>query len=474
MANVEDYDIVVLGSGAAGKLLAWTLGSEGKRLAVIERKYVGGACPNIACLPSKNLVHSAKVASYFHRRKEFGIAAPEQAIDMVAVRERKRIMVKELVDVHLHNYNESGAELVWGQGRFVAPKTIQVQLNDGGTRALRGKRVVIDTGSRARIDSTAGLSDARPMTHVEALELDRVPDHLIVLGGGYVGLEFAQAFRRLGGRVTIVDRNPALLHNEDADVSEAIEQLFKDEGIAVATGTVVHRVEGTSGKSVLLRVARGATDDVIEGTHLLVAGGRIPNTDGIGLETVGIETDSHGHVKVNERRETTAKDVFAVGDCAGGPYFTHISENDFHIVRENLAGGNRVTTGRQVPFCLFIDPELARVGLNEREANARGIPYRLAKIPMTQVLRTHTLSEARGFLKALIAANGDHILGFTAFGVDAGELLPAVQIVMSAGLPYTVLRDIIIAHPTIAEGLGLLFASPFSAPAVHTANRNAK
>src|SRR5260221_6077272 len=254
MANIEDYDIVVLGSGAAGKLLAWTLGSEGKRVAVIERKYIGGACPNIACLPSKNLVHSAKVASYFHRRKEFGIAAPEQAIDMVAVRERKRTMVKQLVDVHLQNYKGSGAELVMGQGKFVAPKTIQVQLNDGGTRTLRGKTVIIDTGSRARIDSTAGLSDARPMTHVEALELDRVPDHLIVLGGGYVGLEFAQAFRRLGSRVTIVDRNPALLHNEDADVSEAIEQLFKDEGIAFATGTVVQRVKGTSGESVRLRV----------------------------------------------------------------------------------------------------------------------------------------------------------------------------------------------------------------------------
>jgi pyruvate/2-oxoglutarate dehydrogenase complex dihydrolipoamide dehydrogenase (E3) component len=254
------------------------------------------------------------------------------------------------------------------------------------------------------------------------------------------------------------------LHHEDADVSEAIEQLFKDDGIAVATGTVVHSVEGTSGESVLLRVARDATDEVIEGTHLLVAGGRIPNTDGIGLETVGIETDSHGHIKVNERRETTVKDVLAVGDCAGGPYFTHISENDFQIVRENLAGGNRVTTGRQVPFCLFIDPELARVGLTEREANARGIPYRLAKIPMAQVLRTHTISETRGFLKALVQTNGEHILGFTAFGVDAGELLPAVQVVMSAGLPYTVLRDMIIAHPTTSEGLGGLFAATFSAP----------
>ena len=360
MANIEDYDIVILGSGGAGKLLAWTLGSEGKRVAVIERKYIGGACPNIACLPSKNLVHSAKVASYFHRRKEFGITAPDHAIDMAVVRQRKRDMVKELVDIHLQNYKASGTDLVMGQGKFVAPKTFEVSLNDGGTRTLRGKTVIIDTGSRARIDPTPGLSDARPLTHVEALELDRVPEHLVVLGGGYVGLEFVQAFRRLGSRVTVVDRNPALLHHEDADVSEAIGQLFKDEGITVATGTVIQNVAGTSGKSVRLRVTRGAMDDAIEGTHLLVAGGRTPNTDGIGLETVGIETDSHGHIKVNGRRETTAKDVFAAGDCAGGPYFTHIAENDFHIIHENLAGGNRVTTGRQVPFCLFIDPELAQ------------------------------------------------------------------------------------------------------------------
>src|SRR5262245_47384934 len=231
MKTIEDYDLVILGSGAGGKLLAWTFGSQGKRVAVVERKYIGGACPNIACLPSKNLVHSAKVASYLHRRKEFGSAAPDWAIDMVAVRERKRKMVKELVDIHLHNYKQSGTELVMGQGRFVGQKTIEVALNGGGTRTLRGTTIIINTGSRARIDATPGLSDALPLTHVEALELDRLPDHLIVLGGGYVGLEFAQAFRRLGSRVTIVERSPVLLHHEDADVSDAVEKLFKDEGI---------------------------------------------------------------------------------------------------------------------------------------------------------------------------------------------------------------------------------------------------
>jgi pyruvate/2-oxoglutarate dehydrogenase complex dihydrolipoamide dehydrogenase (E3) component len=455
MPGTEDYDLVVLGSGIGGKLLAWTLAGQGKRAAVIERKYVGGSCPNIACLPSKNFIHSAKVASYFRRGAEFGLAASDRPSNMDAVRERKRKMVAGLLEMHLQKYRASGTELVMGSGHFVAPKTIEVALNAGGTRTLRGKTVVINTGSRAKIDGTPGLADSRPLTHIEALELDQVPKHLIVMGGGYVGVELAQAMRRFGSRVTVVERNGALVHNEDPDVTAALADLFRDEGIEVQTGVAVQRVEGRSGDSIRLHTAGGA----IEGTHLLVAGGRTPNTDGIGLEKAGVETDAHGHVKVNERRQTTAEGVWAVGDCAGGPYFTHISFDDFRIVRDNMAGGNRVTTGRQVPFCLFTDPELARVGLSEREAKERGIGYRLAKIPMDHVLRVHTLSETRGFMKALIEKDGDRILGFTAFGVEVGEIMAAVQVAMAANLPYTVLRDMVISHPTMAEGLGDLFAA---------------
>ena len=255
MSHPEEYDVVILGSGAAGKLLAWTLASQGKRVAVIERRYVGGSCPNIACLPSKNVIHGAKVASYFRRGAEFGIATGDWKVDMAAVRDRKRKMVDGLVALHLANYRESGAELVMGHGRFVAPKTVEVALNAGGTRTLRGETVVIDTGSRARIDDTPGLSESRPLTHVEALDLDHLPEHLIVLGGGYVGLELAQAYRRFGSRVTVVERNGSLIHREDPDVTEAIEQLFRDEGIEVLTGTAVDRVEGRSGQSVRLHAA---------------------------------------------------------------------------------------------------------------------------------------------------------------------------------------------------------------------------
>lgn len=459
MANIEEYDLVVLGSGKAGKLLAWALAPEGKRVAVIERQYVGGACPNIACLPSKNIIHSAKVASYSRRGAEFGIAPPSRPIDMVAVRGRKRRMVQDEVEFHLQMYRQTGAELIMGRGRFIAPRTLEVALNAGGARTLRGKTVAINTGSRARIDNTPGLSDARPLTHVEALELDQIPPHLLVLGAGFVGLELAQAMRRFGSRVTVIERNDAILRREDPDVSEAIGNLFRDEGIDVLTGTVVQGVEGRSGQSVRLQTTRGT----LEGTHLLAAGGRTPNTDGIDLELAGVEIDRASHVKVNERLQTTAEGVWAMGDCAGSPYFTHIAADDFRVVRDNLAGGNRVTTGRQVPWCLFIDPELARVGLSEREANDRGITYRLLKIPMDHVLRTHTLSETRGFIKALVEPNGGGILGFTAFGVGAGEIMAAVQIAMRAGLPYTAIGDMVLTHPTLAEGLGELFAGPISA-----------
>jgi pyruvate/2-oxoglutarate dehydrogenase complex dihydrolipoamide dehydrogenase (E3) component len=455
MSHPEEYDLVILGSGAAGKLLAWTLASQGKRTTVIERRYIGGACPNIACLPSKNIIHSAKVAGYFGRAAEFGITPGDWKVEMAAVRDRKRKMVDGLVALHLEKYRQSGAELVMGHGRFVAPKTIEVALNAGGTRTLRGQTVVIDTGSRARIDGTPGLADARPLTHIEALDLDQVPEHLIVLGGGYVGLELAQAFRRFGSRVTVVERNSALIHREDPDVTEAIERLFRDEGIEVLTRTAITRVEGRSGQSVRLRAERGT----IEGTHLLVAGGRTPNTDGMGLEKTGVETDERGHIKVTERLQTTAKDVWAVGDCAGSPYFTHIGEDDFRVVLANLTGGDRVTTGRQVPFCLFTDPELARVGLSEREARERGVGYRMARVPMEAVFRAQTISETRGFLKVLIEEKGDRILGFTAFGAEAGEVMAVVQVAMLAGLPNTALRGAVLTHPTMAEGLAVLFSS---------------
>lgn len=458
-SKLQEYDLLVLGSGTAGKLISWTLAKEGMKIACIERKYVGGSCQNIACLPSKNVIHSAKVASYLRQSEEFGITKEHWKIDMRAVRERKRKMVKELVDIQLDLYKNSGAELIMGSGRFVEPRTIEVTSADNSIRLLHGKRVVINTGTHATIDDTPGLPEAKPLTHVEALELDCIPEHLLVLGGGFVALEFAQAMRRFGSRVTVIERNARLIHGEDQDISAAMHELFRDEGIDVLTNTRVSRVEGKSGESVKLSAKRNGSQLVLEGSHLLVAAGRTPNTNGIGLDLAGVETTNQGYVKVNERLETTAPDVWAVGECAGSPQFTHISENDFHIVHDNILGGHRVATGRQVPFCLFTDPEFARVGLSETQANEREVAYRLAKIPLSAVQRARTLSETRGFMKALIETESDRILGFSVFGVEAGEIMASVQVAMIAGLPYTALRDAIFAHPTMLEGLISLFAN---------------
>jgi pyruvate/2-oxoglutarate dehydrogenase complex dihydrolipoamide dehydrogenase (E3) component len=464
MADVEQYDDLVLGSGEAGKYIAWSEGRLGRRVGVIEQKYVGGSCPNIACLPSKNIIHSAKVASYFQRSEEFGIKKDEWEIQMAGVRERKRAMVNGLIDTHLKNFKSSGAELIWGHGRFIAPKTIAVELADGGERLVSAERIIISTGSRATIEDIPGLRAARPMTHIEALELDFVPDHLIVVGGGFVGLEIAQALRRFGSRVTILERNARLAHREDPDVSEALNQLCIDEGIDVRTGSQITSVEGLSGKAVLVHTTQHGVATAIKGTELLIAAGRTSNTEGIGLELAGVEVTAHGDVKVNERLETTAEGVWAVGDCAGSPHFTHVAYDDYRIIRDNFAGGHRVTTGRQVPSCLFTDPELARIGMNETEAKEQGVSYRLVKVLMEAVLRTRTLSESRGFMKALIDTKSDRVLGFTAFGTGAGETMSTVQLAMSAGLPYTALRDCIFTHPTLAEGLVVLFSSSLKTP----------
>jgi pyruvate/2-oxoglutarate dehydrogenase complex dihydrolipoamide dehydrogenase (E3) component len=291
------------------------------------------------------------------------------------------------------------------------------------------------------------------------LELGEIPEHILVLGGGYVGLEFSQTLRRFGSRVSVIDRNDRLAHREDRDISDALQELFADEGIDVLTGTRLTRVEGESGKSVKLYAERNGSPIILEGTHVLAATGRTPNTEGIGLELAGVATTERGHIMVNERLETTAPGVWAVGDCAGSPHFTHIAYDDFRVVRDNLTGGNRVTTGRQVPFCMFTDPEFARIGLSETEARERGVPCRLAKIPMATVLRTRTISETRGFMKALVDTKSERILGFTAFGPQAGETIAVVQVAMTAGLPYTALRDSIFTHPTMAEGLGPLLSN---------------
>jgi len=459
MANPERYENLVIGSGGAGKFMAWTMAGAGRRTALVERGALGGACPNVACLPSKNIIHSAKVISLARRGGEFGLKTDSISVDMHAVQRRKRLMVAGLHQAHVERTTASGAELIQGTARFVAPRTVEIDRRSGGKRIISADRVFLDLGSRAAMPEIPGLRAANPMTHVEALDLDRLPEHLIVLGGGYVGLELSQAMRRLGSKVTLVQHSPQLADREDPDIGAALKDLFVDEGIEVLLETELRQIDGHSGDRVRVHVNDREGKRCIEGTDLLVATGRKANTDAINLEQTGVQLDEHGYIKVNDRLETTAENIWAMGDCAGSPMFTHVAVNDFSIVYDNLNGANRTTKNRLIPFCIFTDPELARVGRNESEARRDGIEYRLVKMPMAEILRTRTVSEHRGFMKMLIANDGDEILGFTALGFEASELMAAAQTAMLGHLPYTVLRDAIFAHPTMSEGLNQLLAN---------------
>jgi pyruvate/2-oxoglutarate dehydrogenase complex dihydrolipoamide dehydrogenase (E3) component len=459
MPDIERFDVLVIGSGESGKQLTWNLAEAGHRTAVVERKYIGGSCPNIACLPSKNVIRSAKANWFARHGAEYGIETGRVSTDMKGVLNRKRKMVEGEVQGHLDRFKASGAELIRGEARFVAPKTVDVRLNDGGRRTITGDRVFLDLGSRATIPELAGLAAAKPMTHVEALDLDHLPGHVIVLGGGYVGLELAQALRRFGSSVTVIERGSQIAAAEDADVAQVLLESFTSEGIEVLLDSHVQEVKGLSGQNVRVIAETNSGQRTIEGTDLLVATGRTPNTQNIGLGSAGIQLDERGYIKVNERLETTAADVWAMGDCAGSPQFTHVAYDDFRVVRDNLSGGVRTTRDRLIPFCMFTDPELARVGLNETEARKRGIGYRLAKMPMTAVLRAVALGETRGLVKMLIDTQSDRILGFTALGVEGSEMMAAAQTAMVGGLPYTVLRDAIFTHPTTSEGLVFLLSS---------------
>jgi pyruvate/2-oxoglutarate dehydrogenase complex dihydrolipoamide dehydrogenase (E3) component len=459
MSQPERYDVLVLGSGFGGKLLAWHLARSGRRTAVVERRWIGGSCPNIACLPSKNEIWSARVAYLTRHAAQFGTVTGPVTTDMTKVRQRKRDMVDAEVALHLQNYKSSGAELIMGAAHFVAPKTIEVRLNEGGTRALAGEQVFLNLGTHAAIPNVPGLADARPLTHIEALELDYLPSHLIVLGGGYVGLELAQAYRRFGSRVTVIEHGPQLMAREDPDVVHEMQRILSDEGIGFLIAANTLNVHGRSGEEVRLAVRKTSGEQRIVGSDILVATGRIPNTAGIGLEETGVELDSHGYIRVNDRLETTASDVWAIGESAGSPQFTHVSIDDFRIIRDNLAGGNRSTRDRLVPYCMFTEPPLARVGLSEREAQHKRVTVRVARLPMSGVRRTATTGETQGFMKVLVGGNDDRILGFTMIGAEAGEVMAAVQTAMLAYLPFPRLRDAILAHPTMAEGLDALFSN---------------
>jgi pyruvate/2-oxoglutarate dehydrogenase complex dihydrolipoamide dehydrogenase (E3) component len=458
MSELEHLDVLVLGSGQGGQLIAWHMAQAGRRTALVERRWIGGSCPNIACMPSKTEIWSARVAHLARHAEQFGVEAGPVMTDMPAVLRRKRDMVGREIRLHLQNFEATGAELIVGEGRFTAPKTLEVKLNEGGKRVLAADQVFLNLGTHAAIPEVRGLEAASPLTHIEALELDYAPRHLIVFGGGYVGVEMAQAFRRFGSRVTVIEPGPRIMAREDRDVADEMQRILSEEGVQFLASAEPLGVRGRSGEQVHVKVRTPTGDHEIEGSDILVAAGRVPNTAGIGLDETGVELDARGYIKVNDRLEASAPGVWAIGECAGSPHFTHVSVDDFRIIKDNLAGGNRSTRDRLVPSCVFTDPPLARVGLNESEAERQEIGVRVARLPTSAVLRSHTTGETQGFTKALIGGD-DRILGFTMIGSEAGEVMTAVQAAMLGGLTYQRLRDAVIAHLTMAEGLGPLLSN---------------
>lgn len=457
----EQYDAIVIGAGQAGGPLSTGLARAGHRTALIERAYVGGTCINVGCTPTKTMVASARVAHLARRGADYGVHTGPVSVDMVKVRQRKRDIVERFRAGGQRRIERvDGVDLITGEACFVGPREVEVSV-DGGTRRLRaGRWVFVNTGERPSRPPIPGLDGVPTLDSTSIMELDAVPEHLLILGGGYVGLEFGQMFRRFGSRVTIVQRGPRLLGREDPDVADAVADILRADGIEILLQTdAVRAAPGAGGEIELaVRAAGGDGERTVRGSHLLVAAGRVPNTERLNLEAAGVETDRRGYIRVDERLETSAPGIFALGDVKGPPAFTHISYDDWRVIRANLLeGGGATTTGRLVPYTVFIDPQLGRVGLSETEARAAGRNVLVVTLPMSSVARALEVDETRGFMKAVIDRDTDRIVGFAALGIEGGEVMSVVQVAMMGRLPYTALKEGVFAHPTLSESLNNLF-----------------
>ncbi|BDI29160.1 mercuric reductase [Capsulimonas corticalis] len=458
MAETQNYDLVVIGAGQSGDPLARAFAAAGKTVALVERDQVGGTCVNVGCTPTKTMVASARVAYLARRAADYGVGAGPVSVDLSVVRERKRAIVKDFRGGSEHKLAaQQGLDLIYGEARFTGPKEIAVALREGGERLLTGGVVVLNVGARPAPPDLPGLREIPFLDSTSIMELNSVPEHLLVLGGGYIALEFAQMFRRFGSQVTIAQRSGHLLGREDKDVTDEVLKIVREDGIEVLLNAAAQHVEGGA-DGVRLTVTVDGAERILSGSHLLVATGRRPNTDRLGAEAAGVALDPQGNIIVNDRLETSVSGVYAMGDAKGGPAFTHISYDDFRILKANLLdGGSRSVQDRPTPYTMFIDPQLGRVGLSETEAKAQGRSYRVAKLPMSSVARALETDESRGFMKALVDTDSGQILGAAILGLDGGEVMGALQIAMMGKLPYTALRDGVFAHPTLLESLNNLF-----------------
>ena len=459
--TTTQYDAIVIGAGQGGGPLASALARAGWKTALIEREHVGGTCINEGCTPTKTMVASARVAYLARRGADYGVNTGPIHIDMSVVRKRKRDIVESFRSGSERSIRDTeGLDLLMGAAHFTDTKTIEVKLNTGETRMLSADTILINAGERPAHPSLPGIDNVPYLNSTSIMELDTVPEHLLVLGGGYVGLEFGQMFRRFGSKVTIVQRGAHLLAREDNDVAEAIADILREDGIEVLLRTAAARVEKASDGTIQLTVNTPDGERTLTGTHLLSAAGRVPNTDSLNMSACGVELNKRGYIETNEKLETNVPGIYALGDVKGPPAFTHISYDDFRILRTNLIQhGNASIHDRIVPYTVFIDPQLGRVGVSETEAKEQGRNIRVAKMPMNYVARALEVDESRGFMKAIVDADTEQILGAAILGLEGGEIMSMLEIAMMGKLSYTVLRDGVFAHPLLAESLNNLFSS---------------
>jgi pyruvate/2-oxoglutarate dehydrogenase complex dihydrolipoamide dehydrogenase (E3) component len=454
------FDAIIIGGGQAGMPLSYELAKAGWKTALLEREHLGGTCVNEGCTPTKTMVASARVAHLTRRAADYGINAENISVDMERVRERKRNIVNSFRGGH-EKHAAKTENLTWleGEARFVSANRVEVRCNDGTTQQLTAKHIFINAGARPVKPAIPGLDSVPTLDSTLVMELDKVPEHLMVIGGGYIGLEFGQMFRRFGSRVTVIQQGSQLLGREDEDVAGEVANIMREDGLDILLNTKPLGVKQAA-EGIQLEVQSPEGSHTITGSHLLVATGRLPNTDRLNLEAANIETDGRGFIKTNDKLETNVRGVYALGDIKGGPSFTHISYDDYRIIKTNLLeNGNARSTNRMVPYTVFIDPQLGRIGLSEQEAKEQGLNFRVAKLPMSRVARALEMDEARGFMKAVVDADSQQILGFVALGIEGGEIATFVQIAMMGKLPYTVLRDGIFSHPGFAESLNNLFST---------------
>ncbi len=457
---MDSYDVIIIGAGQAGGPLATAFAKAGRRTAIVEREHAGGTCINEGCTPTKTMVASARVAYLARRGADYGVRTGPITVDQTKVRQRKRDIVESFRAGSERGIREGGAEYLAGEATFTGPKTLEVRFPSGETRAITAETIVINTGCRPARPDVPGLASLPVLDSTSIMELDVMPEHLLVLGGGYIGVEFGQMFRRFGSRVSIVQRGPHMLSREDDDVADAVAGILREDGVELLLSTVPLRAERAEDGRIALTVRGSDGERTLTGSHLLAAAVRVPNTDRLNPAAAGIATDTHGYITVNDRLETNVPGIYALGDVKGGPAFTHISYDDFRILRANLIeGGDRRVSDRPVPYTVFMDPQLGRVGMSEREARKTGRDVRVAKMPMSSVARALEVDEPRGFMKAIVDAQTRRILGAAVLGIEGGELMSMLEIAMMGDLPYTALRDAVFAHPTLAESLNNLFAS---------------